>query len=466
MVTTPVLQATVLPADTPVTAEFVRRGRQVELGSLPDDVRAVARHCVLDWIGVTVAGSAEPAAAIVRDLALTDGGAPQSTLLGTGERVPAAQAALVNGTASHALDFDDVMSAMGGHPTVPVLPALLAAAQQEGASGGALLAALVAGLETEGRVGRLIAPAHYAAGWHATGTVGTFGAAAAVAHLLGLDEDGWRVAFGIAGTQAAGLKSMFGTMCKPLHAGKAAANGLLAARLAQRGFTAHPDVLDVEQGFAATQTTSRNPDYALANGPEDFDVRDVLFKFHAACYFTHSSIEGISRLRESAGVSADDVAAVELLVPPQHQFACNIQNPTTPLEGKFSLRYTAALALSGRGTDDHAFASEMVNDPALAALRDRVVVIPTPARTNTHESETVLRLRDGRELRMIVDMSVPAAGPSELDAQWQRLVDKFLALTTRTLGAARAQEVVMTVAALEELDRVEDLVALLAAPRH
>jgi len=465
MTAAPVLP-TVLPTDTPVTAEIVERARRVDLAELPDDVRAVARHCVLDWIGVTLAGSAEPAAAIVRDLALIDGGAPQAMLVGTGERVTAAQAALVNGTASHALDFDDVMSAMGGHPTVPVLPALLAAAQQEGASGGALLAALVAGLETEGRVGRLMAPAHYAAGWHATGTVGTFGAAAAVAHLLGLDEERWRTAFGIAGTQAAGLKSMFGTMCKPLHAGKAAANGLLAARLAQRGFTAEPDVLDVAQGFAATQTTSRNPGNALANGAQDFDIRDVLFKFHAACYFTHSSIEGISRLRESNGITADDVAAVELLVPPQHQFACNILEPTTPLEGKFSLRYTAALALSGRGTDDHAFAPEMVNDRALAELRDRVVVTPTPARANTHESETVLRLRDGRELRTIVDMSVPAAGSAELDAQWRRLVDKFLALATPVVGASAADQVVATVGALEELDRVEDLVSLLRAPGH
>lgn len=451
-------------SDTPVTAEVARRGRAVEFSRLPDDVVAVAKHCVLDWVGVTVAGAGEPVTGMVRDFVLEEGSAPQATLVGTGQRVSASQAALINGTASHALDFDDVMSAMGGHPTVPVLPAVLAVAQQEGLDGRALLAALVAGLETEGRVGRLVAPDHYAAGWHATGTIGTFGAAAGVAHALGLGEEQWRTALGIAGTQAAGLKSMFGTMCKPFHAGKAAANGLLAARLAQRGVTSNRDVLDVAQGFADTQTTSRNSDNALANGPEDYDIRDVLFKFHAACYFTHSSIEGITRLCADAGLDADAVREVELRVPPQHLFACNIMEPATALEGKFSLRHTAALALSGRGTDDRAFSSEMMGDPALVALRQRVKVTPSPELTNTHASETVLRTRDGRELRTTVDMSAAARGTQELNRQWDRLVEKFVALTTPVLGATRAGDAVQAIAALDRLESVDDLLDLIDGP--
>ena len=447
--------------NTSVTTEVARRGRAVTFSQLPDDVITVAKHCVLDWVGVTVAGSREPVTGMIRDFVLDEGGAPQATLIGTGQRVSAREAALVNGTASHALDFDDVMSAMGGHPTVPVLPAVLAVVQQEGLDGRALIAALVAGLETEGRVGRLVAPDHYAAGWHATGTVGTFGAAAGVAHALGLDQGQWRSALGIAGTQAAGLKSMFGTMCKPFHAGKAATNGLLAARMAQRGFTSNPDVLDVAQGFADTQTTSRNPCCALANGPDEYDSRDVLFKFHAACYFTHSSIEGITRLLADATLEPDTVQEVELRVPPQHLAACNILEPTTALEGKFSLRYTAALALSGRGTDERAFSVAMVADPALVALRDRVRISPAPELTNTHATETVLRTRDGRELRTKIDMSIAARGTQELDRQWDRLVEKFIALTVPVLGAGRADDAIQAIAGLDQLQSLDDLLDLI-----
>jgi len=448
----------------PVTAEVARRGRAVEFSRLPTDVVAVAKHCVLDWIGVTVAGAEEPVTRMIRGFVLEEGSVPQATLVGTGQRVSASQAALVNGTASHALDFDDVMTTMVGHPTVPVLPAVLAVAQQERLSGRALIAALVAGLETEGCVGRLVMPNHYAAGWHATGTVGTFGAMAGVAHALNLEEEQWRTALGIAGTQAAGLKSMFGTMCKPFHAGKAATNGLLAARLAQRGVTSNQGVLDVLQGFTDTQTTSPNLDYALAKGSDEYDIRDVLFKFHAACYFTHSSIEGITRLRDDAGLDADAVQEVELRVPSQHLRACNIMEPTTALEGKFSLRHTAALALSGRATDDRAFSCEIMGDSALVALRQRVKVTPAPELTNIHASETVLRTRDGRELRVTVDMSVPARGAHELDRQWDRLVEKFVALTTPLLGATRVDHAVQAVAALDHLGSVDDLLALIAGP--
>ncbi len=450
--------------DSAVTAEVVRRGSSVQFSQLPADVVAVAKHCVLDWVGVTVAGAGEPVTRMIRDFVLQEGSAPQATLVGTGQRVAASQAALVNGTASHALDFDDVLSVMRGHPTVPVMSAALAVAQQEGLDGRALLAALVAGLETEGRIGRLVAPDHYAAGWHATGTIGTFGAAAGVAHALHLGQEQWRTALGIAGTQAAGLKSMFGTMCKPFHAGKAAANGLLSARLAQRGMTSNPDVLDGAQGFTDTHTSSRNPENALANGPGDYDIRDVLFKFHAACYFTHSSIEGITRLCSAGDLDADAVQEVELRVPPQHLLACNISEPTTALEGKFSLRHTAALALSGRGTDDHAFSSALMGDSALIALRQRVKVTPSPELTNIHASETVLRTRDGRELRMTVDMSVAPRGTQELDRQWDRLVAKCVALTTPLLGAARAEHAVQAVAALDRLESVEELLTLITDP--
>src|SRR5215203_7194419 len=229
-----------VPAATAgLTGRLVAGVRDLRYDDLPADVIVIAKHCLLDWLGVTLAGSREPLAQMLRDEVAEQGGRPQATLIGTDARASTQQAALVNGAASHALDFDDVHLVMNGHPSVPVLPALLALAEAHDGDGRALIAAFVAGVEVECRIGALVMPGHYNAGFHATGTLGAFGAAAACAHLLALDTDQWQIALAIAGTQAGGLKAMFGTMCKPLHAGKAAANGLLAATLAARGFTAN-----------------------------------------------------------------------------------------------------------------------------------------------------------------------------------------------------------------------------------
>jgi 2-methylcitrate dehydratase PrpD len=448
-----------------VTAEVTRRAAVLRFEDLPPDVVEIAKHCVLDWFGVALAGAAEPVTRILREQALAEGGAPQAVLVGTGERVSRSQAALVNGAASHALDFDDVSSAMGGHPSVPVLPALLALAEGLDLDGKTFLTAFVAGFEAECRVGRLMAPEHYSRGFHATGTVGTFGAAAACAAALGLSLDQWQIAFGIAGTQAAGLKSMFGTMCKPFHAGKAALNGLTSALLAQQGFTAHPEVLDVAQGFPATQTSTPNPDRALELQPGEFDLRDVLFKFHAACYFTHSSIEALLRLRETHGLQPEQVAEVELRVPPQHLAACNIPEPVTPLEGKFSLRFTSALVLAGAQTTDRAFTPESVRDPALVSLRDRVRVTPDPGQENSHASLVRVTLANGDVLTDSVDMSIPTP-VADLPRQWERLVTKFRGLADPVLGADRAAALLAAVESLEHQSSCAALAALAAPDRQ
>src|SRR2546423_1555634 len=208
----------------------------------------------------------------------------EATLVGRSTRASAPMAALVNGATSHALDFDDTHMAMIGHPTVPVAPAVLALGERLDAPGAAVLRALVAGVEVECRLGLLLIPSHYARGWHATGTLGTFGAAAACAALLDLDEDGWLRALGIAGTQASGLKAVFGTMGKPLHAGKAAMSGLLAATLTPPGFTASREIVEVHQGCAATHAAALNDPEALDRRAGRHLIRDTLSKYHAACY--------------------------------------------------------------------------------------------------------------------------------------------------------------------------------------
>ncbi len=444
------------PPDAPsLTATLASLGAACRYADFPPDVVFLAKQCLLDWVGVTIAGSGEPLATILQDEVREQGGNAQSTIIGTTTRVSVQQAALVNGAASHALDYDDVHTAMSGHPSVPVFPGLIALAEHRAASGCDLLTAFVAGFETECRVGLLVNPGHYAAGFHATGTLGTFGSAAACAWLLSLDEEQWRHALGIAAAQAAGLKSMFGTMCKPFHAGKAAANGLLAASLAARGFTSNPEALETEQGFAATQTTTFQPGRFLAGPPDTFALRGVLFKYHAACFGTHSSIEGTLRLKEDHHIEPADVSAIRLRVPPAALSMCNIQEPKTALEGKFSLRFTTALALGHGDTSEAAFTDARVADPGLTSIRDRVTVIGDGSVAGG--TEVTVALRDGREFREIVDVNQPA---TDLERQWQRLVAKFRGLAIPVIGTARCEELIAAVAKVDELTDIRPILRL------
>jgi 2-methylcitrate dehydratase PrpD len=440
-----------------VTRRIAAAGRDIRFETLPDDVVTRAKQCVLDWLGVTLAGANEPLTHILREEAHEQGGHAQATLVGWGEKVATGQAALVNGAASHALDYDDVVSVMSGHPTVPVLPAVLALGERDRRSGRDAIAAFVAGFETESRIGAIVMPGHYSVGWHATATLGTFGAAAASAHLLGLDTERWQHALGIAGTQAAGMKSMFGTMCKPFHAGKAAANGLLAATLAQRGFTSNPEVIETVQGFASTHTATFRPE-ALDAWPADrFAIRDVLFKYHAACFGTHATMEGVLRLKEEEGLHADHVDEITLRVPSGNLTMCNIHEPRTALEGKFSLRFTAALALGHGDTTEQAFTDERVTEWSLVQLRDRVRVVAHE--TEIFSTEVHVRLADGRELRRSVNMNVPE---SDLERQWGRLQAKFRSLAVPVIGERRAVELEAMVLDLESVDDIGALLALSA----
>ena len=445
-------------AALPVTRKIAEVARSYRYEDLPVEVITMAKHCLLDWVGVTLAGSQEDATAMLRAYLLEEGGRPRSTLLGSLEKTSMHHAALVNGTASHLLDFDDLHSGAIGHPSVPVLPALLALAEARGASGHDFIAAFVAGIETECRVGTLVAPGHYAAGWHATATIGTFGAAAACAHLLHLDLGQWLTALGIAGTQAAGLKSMFGTMCKALHAGKAACNGLLAANLAARRFSSNPAVLECSQGFGRTQTSTYNAEGALQGLGETFHIVNIRFKKYASCGGTHPTIDGVLRLKERYHLAPEQVQTIIVRVAPSRNLVCNIYAPQTALEGKFSLRFTAALALGGSDLSTQAFTEATIQDAALMAIRDRVTVELVPDVEET-SAVVLLTLTDGSELRECVQEEGPEADKGQ---EWKRLVNKFLGLASPVLGQERAERLVQAIERLEETATVAEIAALCA----
>lgn len=415
----------------------------------------MAKHCLLDWLGVSLAGSSEPLCVILRR-ELAGSGPPEATVIGCPGRGSAHMAALINGAAAHALDYDDMHLTMMGHPTAPVASAVMALAERRGSSGAELVSAFVAGVEVECRLGALVSPSHYARGWHATSTLGTFGAAAACAHLLALQEREWLHALGIAGSQAAGLKGVFGTMSKPLQVGRAAANGLLSAALAASGFTGTPDIVEVHQGFGSTHAEDLAKPDELEGLNDRHLILDTLFKFHAACYLTHSVIEGAAALRRECGVRPEEVAAVELEVNPDVLDVANIVEPRTGLEGKFSLRVATAMALLGHDTADPAsYSDARVTAPDVQAMRDRVTV--STGDIGVAAGTVRLRTTDGRQMIKSADTGVPAA---DLGAQAERLKAKFELLAGPVIGQTRVREILEMVQRLEGLAEVGELMSL------
>jgi 2-methylcitrate dehydratase PrpD len=439
------------------TARLAARIASANYQNIPPNTVEACKQALLDFIGVTVAGMEEPLSRILREDAADQGGHPQASVLATGEKVSVQQAALINGSAGHAHDYDDVQMAMSGHPTVPVAPVVLALAEHQHHSGADVITAFSAGVDAECIINRFAGPSHYQTGWHNTGTMGTFGAAAAASVLLGLDEQQTARALGIAGTQAAGLKSQFGTMCKPLHAGHAAATGTQAAALAARGFTSRENILEIEQGFIDTQSSSADSgkfDIAL-QAPAY--AQDICFKYHAACYLTHSAIEATANLCASNAFDPHQIKKVTVQVDQGHFKVCNIAEPQSGLEAKFSLRFTVAMTLAGIDTSSiDIFTDALTQDPQLIKFRDLVEVVAH----DTPNPDTIVTVEttDGERYGENFNVAVPM---QDLELQREKLERKFRSLVTPRLGAERAEQIVQMCRNLDALDDMSPLFAAL-----
>ena len=437
-----------------VTAELAKRATALAWRDFPDDLLERTKQCLLDWFAVTVAGAQEELTDILVREAIEDGATGKASLVGRSETTLPSTAALINGAASHALDYDDVNFAMHGHPTVTVVPALLALGEQRQASGRLFVESFVAGYETAGRIGRLVEPSHYDRGFHATATVGSFSATAAAGRMLGLSDTQLAVAFGIAATQAAGLKSNFGTMCKPLHAGTASEHGLRAAKLAAKGFTARGDSLECDQGFASSQSNHLNTDDALGEPPSGWHLRNNLFKYHAACYMTHAPIECAKEIRLKSNFPPERVKKIVLRLDAAADKVCNIPNPTSGLEAKFSLRQTVAMALTGVNTASlESYSAEITQDPRIKALRDKLDI---DFRTDWPHAlaEMAIQLDDGTTLEARHDSGIPW---SDVARQRRALETKFDGLVTPVLGAAGAKRLHDAIDRIDTLADVGDL---------
>jgi 2-methylcitrate dehydratase PrpD len=440
------VSAAEIAEDTNLTINLARFSSGLKYRDLPGSVILVTKQCILDGLGVTLAGSRNPLAAKLFSFVRSEGAIPQSTVLGFGDRLSPTQAALVNGSAAHALDYDDVLRPLHGHPTAAILPVVMALGEKKGIGGKGIITSFVAGVEVAARVGAMMGEKHYAKGWHATGTVGTFGAAAAAAHILKLDAEKTAQCFGIAATQAAGLKSMFGTECKPLHAGKAAMNGIIAAELASRDFSTRTDALECRLGFADTQTDSYQPDQALEGLGEFFHLLDVKFKYHASCFGTHAMLDALSVIKNNPAYDQEKVSRVELRVPISSLDVCNIQKPTSGLQSKFSYSFNAALSILNEETSSlQSYSDEMTQRADIIAMRDKVSV--TSAKNlDRYAADVFVYLGEKTVITEHGDMGPPV---EDYGTQGEKLEHKFRALAEPLVGHSNTTHVINSIWSLE-----------------
>jgi 2-methylcitrate dehydratase PrpD len=442
-----------------VTRTLARWVVQSRIEDLPAAVRKEASRTFLNWVGCVLGGSRERAVDIAIAALSPFAGSGQATVLGRKERLDVMNAALINGIGSHVLDFDDTHLRTIIHPAGPVASALLALSEYHPISGRDFLHALTLGVEVECRIGNAVYPAHYDAGWHITGTVGPFGAAAAAGKILGLTEQQMVWALGLAAVQPVGLREMFGTMTKSFHPGRAAQNGLVAAFLSAKNFTSSDHGLEAKAGWANVLSTQHNWDEIVGKLGQSYQISLNTYKPYACGAPIHPTIDGCIQLRNQYKLTADQIERVELKVHPWVLDLTGKKAPQTGADGKYSVYYAAAVALVTGAGGEKQFSDKLVRDPAIIALRNKVSsVIDTSLQED--QARIAITLKDGRRLEKFIEHVISSVQNPMSDAQ---LEAKFLGQADGVIPAAQTRELVGLCWNLDKLDSAARIAKVAAA---
>jgi 2-methylcitrate dehydratase PrpD len=428
-------------------------------GSRPGDIPAATRHegkrALVNIVGCALGGARHEAVDIAIAALGPFSGPAHCQVPGRGERFDPLLASLLNGISSHVHDYDDTMPRNYIHASSPVASALLAYASVNEVSGADFLHAFILGFETVARIGNATYPAHYDAGWHSTGSVGVFGAAVGVGKLMGLDAGRMLHAIGLAATQAAGLREMFGSMGKAFHPGRSAQSGYMAALLAARGFTSGRLPLEGPRGFAAVTAGRYDLAAVTAGLGRVFELHANTYKPFPCGIVIHPAIDALSQLREQHGIRAEQVQSVQLRVAPLVKDLCDKKHISVGLEGKFSIYHAAALGL-GRGRAGlQEFSDEAVNDPQLKRLREVTDAIGDPAVGEDAVVATVV-LVDGTRLVKSLDGSIGNLKRPLSDAQLEAKFRDQAAV----LAPARRDAALAACWNIESLAQARELVGL------
>ena len=430
----------------------------------PPEARARAGDAFRDTIGVILAGVPEPAARSVRALAAEEGRG-ECRVLGTTVRTSPGFAAMANGAAAHALDYDDMCFVSLAHPSCVLVPAILAAGELTSAPAARLLDAYVVGFEVECRLGLAMNPRHYhQRGWHATSSIGTVGAAAAAARVLGLDPRATRSALGIAASSACGLKENMGTMVKPLHAGMAARSGVMAARLAQSGFTASERALDGPQGYLAVMDSEHaSIDAFVADVGTRWEILEtgITVKLYPSCAATHPPLDALLAMKRRERLVPDQIEAVDVEVDSMTPRLLLYPRPATELEAKFSMPFCAAAAIVCGAPTIDTFQMTRIQEPAIQRLMERVTLRANQefdGRVPLSGARVTMRLNDGRVLTQEADGARGYPGRLTLS----ELASKFGDCARRSREPAVVDGAWQALASLDSISDVRDLTALLS----
>lgn len=440
-----------------VTQELADFVAGFDKSQLPAEVKHQVARSLVNWAGCAVGGSGHPALVKAMEAFKPFLGAGHASVLGRAERVDALHAALFNGISSHVLDFDDTHHATLVHPSGPVFSALLALSEFVPLDGETFVTAIALGIEVECRIALGVCPAHYDIGWHVTGTVGGFGAATAVGYALKLNTQQMAWAFGIAATQAAGLREVFGTMCKSLHPGRAAQSGLSAALMAKQGFTSSERVLEAPRGFAHVMSVNPHLSDSLVDLGSRWVVMDNAFKPYACGLVIHPVIDGCISLHKKLGTRTASIEQIHLRVNPLVLELTGKTEPRTGLEGKFSVYHSAAVVLiDGLSTSKH-YTDTVVNRADVVALRPKVSA-EVDKSVAVDEAFLSITFSDGAVLTQHVEHALGSLQKPMSDAD---INFKFLDLTAEKFSKEKSQLVLEQCWRVGHLANAGDLGAIL-----
>lgn len=446
-----------------VTEETAALVDSIRYDRLPKKAIDIAKLCMLDCLGCGLAGLAEPAAGTITRYVQSLGGTPVAPVIGGGFSTSPTLAALANGTITHLLDYDDYAITSACHPTVVLLPSILALAQQQGFGGRQIIEAYVAGWEIGSRLGREISPLLQQRGWHPTSTIGTLAAAGACAKLLGFDEAQTRKALGMAASGAAGLSQNFGTDTKPIHAGNAAANAIQSVMLVGAGMSANPSIMDSATGLSNLLSGKECPAGVMMRSADELDlVNQYAVKPYPSCGLTHRCIEALLTLMNAHRFAASDVATITCHVPPVFRKLMPYPRPETNLQAKFSLEYCIAVTLLEGEVTLRQFDQAHLRSETIKAVLPKVewkllegvegkniVAIP---------QAVTVKLADGTEYFHEVAW---AKGTASNPMTWDEISRKFASCASGVIPEADATRVVDLMSRFESLESVDELMGIL-----
>jgi len=444
---------------------------------IPPEVIRLAQGLFLDGLGVTLAGSTEEGSRILQAHVRQMGGRAEAIVVGAGFMAPVAKAALVNGASGHAMDYDDTQLSTSKegvyglltHPTVPVLAASLAVGEKQRVAGKDLLLAYILGVEVECRIADAINPRHYLSGFHSTATIGGLGAVTAVGKLLGLREEPLVRALGIAASMSAGLRENFGTMTKPLHAGRSAENGITAAQLAEKGFTAAHNILEAKRGFF--NAMAGGYDEAKIAGrlgrPYFMQEPGISIKPYPSGSLSHPAQDVILDLVRKHDLHAGDIEAIEVGTNSNVPNALIYPMPKTALEGKFSIPFCMAIAVLERKAGIAQFRDRKVRDPRVVELMKRVTLYVDQELEalgyDQVRSRVRVKLKDGRTVEGRADV---ARGHPLKPMSWAEIGEKFRDCARLVLSHKDTEGAIELVANLDHARSLSALVRVIAGGKN